>query len=235
MKNTVTCKNCNTENPYYNLICTNCKSFLQKRIHNIDLWYTLGKLIESPVEGFRSIVRAEHKNFILFISILVSIKLLLDIMFISVFVEGEGNAYHNFFLHLLIVTGLFIAFILLYSILFFILNKIFGLSTGIRDNYSILTFSFFPHIFGLVLLFPIELIVFGNYLFSIDPSPFMINETLAYTLLSFEILIILWSIFLSITAMYAQSKNIFYSIVTLLFFNCTLYFAIYILAAKYFS
>ncbi len=233
MKNTIVCQNCKAENPYFKYICKQCESYLQDRIFNIDLWQILGKLIESPVEGFRVIVRAEHKNFILLITVLASVKILIDAMFISVFVSKNENAYHNFYIHLLFAAGLFILFVLIFSILLFFINKMFGITTRIRDNYSIFTYSFFPYVFGLILLFPIELILFGSYLFSFNPSPFIIKGSLAYALTAFEALVLLWSLVLSIFAMYAQTKSVIYAATTAIIFNGSLYFLIYFAATKF--
>jgi hypothetical protein len=71
----------------------------------------------------------------------------------------------------------------------------------------------------LVVLFPIELIIFGDYIFSLNPSPFVIKELIAYTLFTVESLLILWSIFLSITAFYVHYRKIIPALVSSLIFN----------------
>ncbi len=60
MKNTITCKNCKDENPFYGLICKSCGSYLRERIFNIDLFKIMGLLIESPQKGFEIIIHSEH-------------------------------------------------------------------------------------------------------------------------------------------------------------------------------
>jgi hypothetical protein len=54
------------------------------------------------------------------------------------------------------------------------------------------------------------------------------KELLAYTFLGFEILIVLWGVFLSVSAMYVQSKNKVYSIVVGCVFNIVLYSCLFV-------
>ena len=54
-----------------------------------------------------------------------------------------------------------------------------------------------PYSFAAIILFPVELIIFGKYLFSVNPSPFIIKSFLAWVLVSLEFLLILWSVFLT--------------------------------------
>ena len=232
MKNSITCKNCNHENPYYQLTCKNCDSYLRERVVNIDLWNTLGKLIESPVKAFEKIIQAEHKNFIFILPVLIAIKLLIDSMLIASNLLKNENIFSRYLINYLIVLGGFIILVLIYSLLLKYFNKLFTLQTRIRDNFAIIIYTFVPIIFALVFVFPIELTLFGRFLFSFNPSPFMIKEFPAYVLLGFEVLLILWSFFLTITAMYSQSKNILYSIITSVIFNVVIYYFIYYSSTK---
>ncbi len=212
MKNFVVCKNCNSENPFYGLICLNCKSYLRERVYNIDLWHTISLLIESPSKAFKLIINSEHKNFLVFLLLLVSGKVLLNGIFLKIFFL-KGAEFPNYFLDYLLVLSFFAIILLLFSALLKIITEKSGIQTRYADNFSILTYSFVPYIFSLIILFPIELILFGGYLFSYNPSPFQIKETLSYVLLAFEGLIILWSIFLTISAIKVTSNNFLYSFI----------------------
>ncbi len=213
MKNVVVCKNCNSENPFYGLICLKCKSYLRERVYNIDLWHTISLLIESPSKAFKLIINSEHKNFLVFILLLVSGKVLLNGIFLKIFLLKGAAEFPNYFSDYLLSFLFLIAVILLFSVLLQTITEKSGIQTRYPDNFAILTYSFLPYIFGLIILFPIELILFGGYLFSYNPSPFQIKETLSYVLLIFEGLIFLWSIFLTISAIKAVSNNLFYSFI----------------------
>jgi hypothetical protein len=227
MKNSTVCNNCKTENPFYETICKNCKSYLRDKVYNIDLSRVLARLIETPANGFKLIIFSEHKNFVTFLIFLLVLKLEIDSIFISLFFTHR-NAYADNFI------GIFAALLILITLLFFlfsyilnILNNAFGYVTRTKDNFSILIYSFVPCIFALAVLFPVELVLFGEYLFSANPSPFDLKEFAAYSLLILEILIVFWSLFLTIMANYAQTKNFFYSLIISIIFHSLLFFMLY--------
>jgi hypothetical protein len=235
MKNTLICKNCSTENPFYGLICTNCKAFLRERIFNIDLWKILGLLIESPATAFRLIIQSEHKNFLSFLILLISGKFFITSMFIALLSLKERAELGSFISNYLIILIVLMLLLAICSYLITILFRKFKLETRFKDNFSIIIYSFIPYIFGFIILFPVELILFGGYLFSVNPSPFVVKESLAYTLLAFEILIILWGCFLSFIALYTQSRNIFFSLTASLIINLLVYSALYLCSVTLFS
>jgi hypothetical protein len=228
MKNTLACKNCKEENPCYALICRKCKSYLRERIYNIDLWKILALLIESPGKAFTLIIQADHKNFIYLIMCLASAKLFIDSIYLSLWTVSAGTIHENIIRNYLIILGSVFTLVLIFAIVITIINKLYNLKTRIRDNFAILTYSLLPYIFAFIILFTVEVTVFGGNLFSKDPSVFSLKEFLAYTLLGFEIIIILWGIFLSAIAMYIQSKNIVYAIVVGFVFNLSLYYCLYL-------
>ena len=228
MHNTLTCNNCKEENPFYALICKKCKAYLRDRIYNIDLWSILGLLIESPTKAFKLIIQSEHKNFIIFIVILASARLFIDSMFISVLTGSTEVNHVNVILNYFVVLASVFILLILFGLLVTSVNKANNLKMIFRDNFAILGFSLLPHIFAFLILFIVEASVFGSNLFARNPSIFSLKESLAYTLLGFEIIIVLWAIFLSITAMYVQSKNKIYSAAVGIVFNIALFYCLYI-------
>lgn len=227
MKNVITCKSCNTENPYYEVICSNCYSFLRARIFNLDLWKTIEELIETPVNAFRRIIQSEHKNFISLIFIFAVFKLFISSIFISLAIFKNEQAL-NFFItrFLFFAGGMLILFIIL-SLLLLLVIKRGGIKTRFKDLFAVLTYSLMPYSFAAIILFPIELIIFGQYLFSVNPSPFVIKSFFAWVLVSLEFLLILWSVFLTITGTFAQTKSLKFSLVNSIIFNIIVYSSIY--------
>lgn len=210
MKNTVICKNCQSENPFYQLICRSCKSFLRERIFNIDLWKVLSLLIENPVKGFQTIIYSDHKNFTALILLLASGKFAVDLIFFSVIKSGSSSI--NFVPGYISVAVVLSLLFFIFSLLLLYLGKIYGVQTRLLDNFAILVYSLMPYIFAFIILFPVEVIIFGGYLFSANPSPFVIKPLIAYIMLVLELLIILWGIFLTASAVYTQFRNLFISI-----------------------
>jgi len=227
MKNVIICKSCSTENPYYEVICLNCHSFLREKIFNIDLWKTIEVLIDSPVKAFRRIIQSEHKNFISLIFIFAVFKLFISSIFISLAIFKNEQAL-NFFItrFLFFAGGMLILFIIL-SLLLLLVIKGGGIKTRFKDLFAVLTYSLMPYSFAAIILFPIELIIFGQYLFSVNPSPFIIKSFFAWVLLSLEFLLILWSVFLTVTGIFAQTKSLRFSLVNSIIFNIIVYSSIY--------
>jgi len=212
MKNSVSCPNCNSENPFYNSICSGCKYYLRDRIVNLDLWSVISLLIESPTKAFRTIIFSEHKNFIFFILFFVSIKYLINARFISMVSVGEFQSTIGLQLSYLIVLGI----ILIYFIIFSYLHKSFSkkseFSIRLRDTFALIIYSQMPFLFGLFILFPLELVILGDYLFSMNPTPFIIKGSIAYFFISIEIGLAIWSIFLVFKAFLTQSQQTFFGI-----------------------
>lgn len=223
MKNVVSCPNCGTENPFYKYTCSGCKAYLRDRIFNLDLWHIIGSLIESPVKAFNRIIQSEHKNFIILIVIIFSVKAFIDAKFLSIIFTGESVLRINVIPALLISLGSSFLVIWIFTFILFFINKLSGLKTRLRDNNAVLIYTLLPYSFALIILFPIELIIFGQFLFSNNPSPFVLKSAVAYTLLAFEGLMILWTIFLSVSGVYSISRNILYAIAAGIIFNIYLY------------
>lgn len=195
-KNEIICNNCGSLNPEYEYKCSNCKSFLRDRIVNIDLGETLIKIIDSPTDTLRKIKFSEHKNYIFFLLFFISIRFLIISRFISVPFVYETIKL-NIFLLILISSGITIILFLLIS---FLLQKIFlllSIRARFKDILAVIIYSLLPNLFALVILFPIELVFYGEYLFSNNPYPYQIKENVFYFLLVIETLTIIWSIFLA--------------------------------------
>jgi hypothetical protein len=222
MKNSITCPNCQAQNPFFQFNCRNCKSYLRERIPNIDIGTVLARVIDSPTEGFRLIIQSEHKNFLTWIILFASLKFFIDSIFISMIFDSNGAGLDWGITLPIITASVFLLVLSLAFLLKFIISKK-GVDSRFKDNFAILFFSFIPHALASISIFPTELIVFGRELFSASPSPFDLNNSLAYSLLIFEILIILWGLFLSIMAVYTQTRSKVFSIFFGLLINILLF------------
>ncbi|HMU42129.1 MAG TPA: hypothetical protein PKA80_02410 [Ignavibacteriaceae bacterium] len=220
MKNIVTCKICKKENPFYNLRCDECKGFLRDKVPNIDFWSAVLNLIDSPSVAFKTIVFSEHKNFVFPLTFFFTSKMILLMLFISSFALHNSEAAIN---HFLIFT--LIVFISVIATLYFfswaikyILYK-YRVETRTKDNFSILVYSLVGYVFSLIILLPIELILFGSTLIQNSPSPFLLKPIPAYAMLIFESLFILWSFWLMNRGFYVQSKSLIFGLaVSVLFY-----------------
>lgn len=235
IKNTITCSSCSNENPPYVHICENCNSFIRDRVYNIDLWNLIGLLIESPGKAFKLIVYSEHKNFISFVLLLITVKFLVNARFISLVSLGSFNPTTALYLSYIIVLVSLTVFLILYSYCFTFVNKFLNIKTRFRDNFSVLLYSLIPNVFGIIFLFVIELVVFGGYLFSVNPSPFVVKEFIAYLFAGAELSLIIWSVFLSFNAFRVQTNSILFGIINTFVFNIFIAVLLFFLSKHIFT
>ena len=219
MKNSVVCPNCRTENPFYNFICNNCRVYLRDRISNLDLWSTISSIIETPSKGFKTIILSEHKNFIFFILFFIGLKYLINARFISMLTMSDFRSTIGLQYSYLIVLGATLIYFVSFSILYTVVGKRNDIYLRFKDTFAIIIYSQIPYLLGLVLLFTLELVLFGDYLFSKNPTPFIIKGFLAYLFLILEVGIIIWSIFLIIKAFLTQSQKKLFSVFTAITFT----------------
>ena len=222
------CKKCNHINPTYKNICEECKSYLRERVVNIDLWSTIQLIIEEPVKAFKQIIFAEHKNFIAFITFFIAIKNLLIARFLSVPELGINGVTTSLILSL---TLIILITILLLSSSTFLQRSIFkgrGLKLRFKDIYAIDVYSFTPYLFGLVFIFPAELIVLGGNIFSNNPYSFQIKPLITYLLVGIEFITIIWSFYLILKSIFTITSNRYRSIIITSAYFCIWFAAIYL-------
>lgn len=207
------CKKCNHINPAYKNICTECKSYLRERVVNIDLWSTIQLLIEDPIKAFKQIIFAEHKNFILFIFFFIAIKNLIITRFFSVPALGINGVRASFLISLTLIILVSVSLLFLFSYLLKIFYGIKKIDLRFKDIYAINIYSFIPYLFGLILIFPVELIVLGGDIFSNNPYAYQIKPLITYILIGFEFITLIWSFYLIQKSIYKISANRFLSIV----------------------
>ena len=212
MKNVISCPGCSAENPIYQLNCIGCKAYLRGRVVNVDFWKTIGSLLESPFKTFLILIQSEHKNFLIPTFCLFAIKFFINGLIFSHIVHD----YHGSLNYLLLNLGLSVIYSLIILIAFsFIItriNKGFGIANRFRDNLTIYIFALVPQLITLIVLFPLEYAVFGVHWITFNPSPFVIRGGTAYIFAIIEGLMILWSLFLAISATYTQTKSKIYSV-----------------------
>lgn len=221
------CKKCNHINPAYKNICTKCKSYLRERIVNIDLWDTISLLFEEPIKAFKQIIFAEHKNFILFISFFIAIKNLIIARFFSVPALGLNGVTTSLLFNILLMILISVSILFLFTYLLKIFYSFRKIDLRFKDIYAVNVYSFVPYLFGLIFIFPVELIVLGGDIFSNNPYSFQIKPLVTYILIGFELITIIWSFYLIHKSIFATTLKRLYAIfITLSFFliwNVALY------------
>jgi len=223
------CPICAHENDDFSTVCTNCKSFLQNRVPNLNLFETSWGIIEAPRKTFRTIVLAEHKNF----SILLFVFFGIALSFTAFWYFRLGELFDTL-LDLIpwalgsgIVFGLVAAPLL--SLVYHATTRLLGSSMRFRNSFALLAYSLVPVAASLILVLPIELLTFGMYLFTSNPHPWVIKPVSFALLVGFDALMALWSIILvvqgtSVGHQFAGSKSVA-TVVVLMCFLGGLFFA----------
>ena len=189
----INCSVCQTENDQYSTVCKKCGGFLQNRIPNLDLFDVLWKIIENPRTAFRLIMRAEHKNYALFLYTLSGIALTFTGFWYFKLGERFENILFIVILGTLIGIPFGIALCPIASSLHWGLSKIFDNKASFRNSLGITSYSLTPIVISLLFVLPIELLTFGMYFFTFNPPPITIKPVLYMLLIGFDIALALWS------------------------------------------
>ncbi len=173
----ITCPVCHTSNHHLAAVCTSCGGFLQTRQENLDLFATVWKLVESPIKAYRAITIARHKNNLVLLSCLAGCAL----TFFLFWMYNLGD--HSESLLNLLLAGLsvgpFFGMVVVGLAGFFVyfLSKLASPNVSYRNSLAVVAYSCVPIIISFVLIFPLELMTFGLYLFTKNPSPYQLRPT----------------------------------------------------------
>ena len=204
----ITCKICNTVNDEYAIVCSNCKSYIQNKIPNLDFFEMVWRVIESPRKAFHDVTLAEHKNYSLLLFSLFGIGL----SFTAFWYFRLGSRFESLLDMLAeasaigVVLGLVCA--PLFTFVFELTVRLLGGGRGsIRNSLGTLAYATTPVSLSLVLILPVELLTFGMYLFTSNPNPYTIKPGLYITLIVFDSVMGLWTFVLSVIGV-SVSKQI---------------------------
>jgi hypothetical protein len=192
----ITCTVCGHPNDDLAVTCISCKSYLQAKVDNLDLFATFWGLAEAPRKTFKRIVLARTKNYVILLSSLLG----MSIAFAVSWYMNLGRLFKNPLVLVLggIMAGPFIGtlWVLLVSLILVRTSRVMHGKATLRNTYAVVAYASMPVIFSLVLVFPVELAIFGQYLFDNNPPPLVINPVLYVALLGFDAVAVCWSWFL---------------------------------------
>lgn len=192
----VKCSVCLSENEWFATRCGRCGSFLQNKVDTLNLFETLWKLIESPVEAFRKIVLAEHKNYVLVLSGFFGVAL----VFANLWFHEFGDRFESLLsiLSFGVLTGPFVGMGFLCILTGALSIQLRGFRSPMRfkNTFAVSSYACAPIVFSFVLVFPIEIMTFGTELFSSRSFLSSSGATSYVLFLLLDGLAVLWSLFL---------------------------------------
>lgn len=177
------CGICNADNRDLDVRCSSCGSILQDSVKALDLFSTIFNIWRSPDSTLRKVVLASHRNYALLLATLEGIAL----SFLSLYMVKAADIYSLDFTRLLltgIVVGVvvFLPALYFFSVLSYFTLRVKRTGATIRGYIAGITYSLHPLAVGAAFLVPMEVAVFGSYLFSNNPPPQVINPVSFYFL-----------------------------------------------------
>lgn len=185
------CQVCNAENPNLSVRCSACGSILQDRVKALDLYTTVFNVWRFPDSTLKKIVLASHRNYSLLLAALEGIGL----SFLTLYIIKAADIYSVDLTHLL-VSGLvlgvvvFLPAIYLFGALSFVSMRAWRTGATFRGILSGVIYGLHPLALGAVLLVPMQVAVFGSYIFSNNPPPQVINPVSFYFLAFLDVVIL---------------------------------------------
>jgi hypothetical protein len=196
----ITCTVCGKENDDLNVVCTACKSFLQARVDALDLFSTIGGLIEKPRATLKKIVLARYKNYSLILSALFGISLVLDVAWL----KNAGDRVAGL---LPIVGAAFIGGPIVGMIVVFVTSvmlqqttRLLGGHAARKNLFAAIAYATSPMVIALAFIIPIQFAVFGKEFFGTNPPPSLVRPTEYTLLVGLKILVACWTCYLMIEA-----------------------------------
>ncbi|HEX9005876.1 MAG TPA: Yip1 family protein [Bacteroidota bacterium] len=156
-------------------------------------------LFEAPAATMRRIVIARHKNYVILLSCLFGIALVLGIIWALSLGRQFGGLGPTLAVGVLAgpVAGLLA--VVLIGLVVRQVSRLLGGHATMRETLSMVAYAMVPIVISLVLILPIEIAVFGQYLFDNNPPPLVINPPAFIGLVALDVLAVLWAWVLLIT------------------------------------
>jgi len=190
------CPVCQEQNKWYATRCSHCGSYLQNKVDTLNLFETLWELVESPLRALSRIILAEHKNYTLLLSGVFGIAF----VYAYSWFHHVGARIESLLVVLLVgllagpVAGIGLMGILS-ALLTVILRKL-GSPMSFRNVHAVTSYASAPVVFSLFLVFPLELMTFGGFLFTSNPSLGTLNPASYVLFLLLDGSAVLWSVVL---------------------------------------
>jgi hypothetical protein len=203
----IQCSVCGAENGDLEVVCGSCRSYLQAKIDTLDLFATAWGLIESPVRTMRRVALARRKNYVILLSALGGVALVLAVLWLKTLGPALGG------LEGVLVTSLAVGLLLGPAVavggtlLGRLVLKMQGVRATFRNLYAVLAYALVPVVLSLVLVFPVELALFGQYLFDQNPPPMSLNPAAYVLLLGMDGVCAVWATLLLVIGIRAAGST----------------------------
>ncbi|NUN02110.1 MAG: YIP1 family protein [Bryobacteraceae bacterium] len=194
----IVCPVCQHPNDDFSITCSSCSSYIQDRVPNLDLFSTVWLMVESPRDAFKKVIVAEHKNFVLFLSLFLGLAVVFGVMWAA----RLGMLFDN--LLPLLLYGTTIGLLSGIPLFFVMTGVLHGAARMLKGSaafsvtYGVAGWSLVPVMLSVVFLLPLELGTLGLLLFSVNPSAYEVKPVVTMVLVGMDGACILWSLYLAV-------------------------------------
>lgn len=175
--------------------CKSCGNILREKFSVINISEILKDLLFDTEIGVKKILFAEKKNYVLILFVLFSLKLTIFTMYDMNFADLNSD-FSTFSLPLKILMAWIGYLILVFLLIKFLFDLLYKIKVNFKTIASIFSYSNIYLSISLIILFPLELMLFGFYLFSSNPSIFEINFSKAIIVTSLEAILLIYYLYL---------------------------------------
>jgi hypothetical protein len=190
----ITCAICAAQNHHLAVVCVSCGGYLQNRAENLDLFATCWEVVERPMRAFRGIALSRRKNFSSIVASLAGVAFVFAAFWAIAAAEYASSTFTLFAAGFVLgpVTGVVLLAAL--ALLVKAMAATQGLSLSMRNAYAVYAYATVPLILTVLLLLPLEVVAFGRFLFTAQPSPYSLRPVMYLVLTGLDLLCALWTL-----------------------------------------
>ena len=186
------CQVCETDNLDLAVRCSSCGSILQDSVKALDLFTTIFNIWRYPDVTLRKIILASHRNYSLVLAALEGIGL----SFLTLYIVKAADIYSVQFGRLLVIGSIlgfvvFLPAVYAFGAVSFVALRVWRSGASLKGFLSSIIYALHPLALWAVLLVPMQVAVFGSFLFSNNPSPQVINPVSFYFLAFLDIVFVI--------------------------------------------
>lgn len=194
------CSLCHAVNDHLAVVCTSCGSFLQARIENLDLFLTAWRVLERPAQAFRTIAIARHKNYVVMISAFCGFAFTFFGFWLLKAGDHTDSLINFLGAGLAVGPAVGIAVMILVAMILYVVLRVSRTKARFRDVFAVGAYSLVPIALSVILILPIEIMTFGLYYFTTNPSPAMLKPVSYYLLSGLDAAFAIWSLWAFVIA-----------------------------------